>query len=342
MKVVAYSIKEFEKEFLARANNKQHDITLISNSLSLETAMYAAGKEAVLVFTNDDVSEPVINKLADLGIKYIATRSLEIDHIDRRAASLRQMKVANVPTFSPESIAEYSVMLALSLSRKIIPTSNSTKEFDFRIDQHIGFNFFNKTVGIIGLGNVGRATAAIYKGMGCRVIAYDINFPKLSNGVEQVSLDALFGESDIISLHLPISTDSKHIINNNSISKMKNGVMLINTSSGELIKSNDVLNALQNRKIAYLGLDGYEFEKCLFFKDHRKDPKKDSILEQLLSFPNVIISPHQAFLTKEALQEIANFTIKNLDNWHAGKCSGKACVCYDGCSKLKDNPSILN
>lgn len=342
MKVVAYSIKEFEKEFLARANNKQHDITLISNSLSLETAMYAEGKEAVVVFTNDDVSEPVINKLADLGIKYIATRSLEIDHIDRKAASLRQMKVANVPTFSPEAIAEYSVMLALSLSRKIIPTANSTKEFDFRIDQHIGFNFFGKTVGIIGLGNVGKATAAIYKGMGCSVIGYDINFPEHLNGVEKVSLDQLFEESDIISLHIPISEDTKYIINNHSISKMKNGVMLINTSSGELIKSNDILYALQNRKIGYLGLDGYEFEKSLFFKDHREDPKKDNILEQLLSFPNVIVSPHQAFLTKEALQEIANLTIKNLDNWHAGKCSGKACVCYDGCKKSVGNPSIFN
>jgi D-lactate dehydrogenase len=333
MKVVAYSIKEFEKEFLARANNKQHDITLISNSLSLETVMYAEGKEAVVVFTNDDVSEAVINKLADLGIKYIATRSLETDHIDRKAASLRQIKVANVPSFSPESIAEYAVMLALSLSRKIVPTVNSTKEFDFRIDLHIGFNFYGKTVGIIGLGNVGKATAAIYKGMGCRVIGYDINYLESLEGVEKSSLDQVLEESDIISLHIPINSATRHLINNQSLNKMKDGTMLINTSSGELIKSSDVLRALKSRKIAYLGLDGYEFEKSLFFSDNRSDDKKDNILEQLLSLPNVIISPHQAFLTKEALQEIANLTIKNLDNWHAGRCSGKACACYDGCRK---------
>jgi D-lactate dehydrogenase len=342
MKVVAYSIKEFEKEFLARANKKQHDITLISNSLSLETVMYAEGKEAVLVFTNDDVSEAVINKLADLGIKYIATRSLETDHIDRKAASLRQMKVANVPSFSPESIAEYSVMLALSLSRKIVQTVNSSKEFDFRIDHHIGFNFHGKTVGIIGLGNVGRATVAIYKGMGCRVLGYDINYPELLEGVEKSTLDTLLAESDIISLHVPIGSETKHLINNQSLSKMKNGVMLINTSSGELIKSRDVINALKSRKIAYLGLDGYEFEKSLFFTDHRNNHNKDNILEQLMSFPNVIISPHQAFLTKEALQEIANLTIKNLDNWHEGKCSGKACACYDGCRKALSNSSLIN
>jgi D-lactate dehydrogenase len=252
------------------------------------------------------------------------------------------MKVANVPSFSPESIAEYSVMLALSLSRKIVQTVNSSKEFDFRIDHHIGFNFHGKTVGIIGLGNVGKATAAIYKGMGCRVLGYDINYPELLEGVEKSTLDNLLAESDIISLHVPIGSETKHLINNQSLSKMKNGVMLINTSSGELIKSRDVINALKSRKIAYLGLDGYEFEKSLFFTDHRNNHNKDNILEQLMSFPNVIISPHQAFLTKEALQEIANLTIKNLDNWHEGKCSGKACACYDGCRKALSNSSLIN
>jgi D-lactate dehydrogenase len=333
MKVVAYSIKEFEKEFLARANKKQHDITLISNPLSLETAMYAEGKEAVVVFTNDDVSEAVINKLADLGIKYIATRSLETDHIDRKAAGLRKIKLANVPSFSPQSIAEYAVTLALSLSRKIVSTVNSSKEFDFRIDQHIGFSFFSKTVGIIGLGHVGQATAAIYKGLGCKVISYDIHYPESLNGVETRNLDQLLAESDIISLHVALNPDTRHIINNQSLGKMKDGVMLINTGSGELIKTAELLKALKSGKIAYLGLDGYEFEKNLFFNDHRKDENKDAILEELISYPNVIVSPHQAFLTKEALQEIANLTIKNLDNWHSGKCSGKACICYDGCKK---------
>lgn len=334
MKVVAYSIKEFEKEFLARANHKQHEITLISNALSLETAVYAAGKDAVLVFTNDDVSAPVIDKLADLGIKYIATRSVGTDHIDREAAGNRKIKLANVPSYSPQAIAEYAIMLGLSLSRKLVQTVNSSRDFDFRIDQHIGFNFYGKTAGIIGMGNIGRAAASVFLGLGCRVIGYDIDFPSNFKGVGERTLDQLLAESDIISLHVPLNPETKHIINRQSIAKMKDGVMLINTGRGGLIKTSDLPGALKSGKIGYLGLDVYEFEKDLFFTNHREDTVKDPILQELMSFPNVIISPHQAFLTIEALQEIANRTIQNLDNWQAGKCSGKACACADGCNKV--------
>lgn len=333
MKVVAYSIKEFEKEFLARANQKQHDITLISNPLSLETAVYAEGKEAVLVFTNDDLSEPVIDKLADLGIKFIATRSVGTDHIDREAAGKRKIKLANVPCYSPQAVAEYAVLLAMSLSRKLVPTVNSSREFDFRIDEHVGFNFFGKTVGIIGLGYIGKAAAAIFNGLGCKVLGHDIAFPSDLEGVQERSFDQLLEESDIISLHVPLSSETKHLINHESLARMKDGVMLINTGRGGLIKTSDLPRALKSGKIGYLGVDGYELEKGLFFTDHREDRIKDTLLEELMSFPNVIISPHQAFLTKEALQEIANRTIRNLDNWQAGKCSGKACACADGCKK---------
>lgn len=334
MKVVAYNIKEFEKEFLVRANQKQHDITLISNPLSLKTALYAEGKDAVVVSINDDVSAEVIEKLADLGIRYITTRSVAVDHINREAAGLRNIKLANVPSFSAEAVAEYSVLLALSLNRKIVPTVNSSREFDFRVDQHVGFNFFGKTVGIIGLGKIGQSVAAIYKAMGCRVLGNDLKFPAHLHGVEEKSLDGIFEESDLISLHIPLNNESRNIINQQSLSKMKRGVMLINTCSGKLINTVDLLRSLRNGKIGYLALDGYEFERGLFFEDRRKDGVKDHpMMEELLSFPNVIISPHQAFLTKEGLQEVANLTIKNLDNWQAGKCSGKACACADGCQK---------
>ena len=331
MKAVAYSIKEFEKEFIARANQKQHEITLISNPLSIETIVYAEGKDAVLVFTNDDVSAPVIDKLADLGIKYIATRSVGTEHIDKEAAGKRKIKLANVPSYSPQAIAEYAVMLGLSLSRKLVHTVNSSIHFDFRIDQHIGFNFYGKTVGLIGLGNIGQAAATIFKGLGCRILGHDIAFPTNLEGVEDRSLDQLLQESDIISLHVPLTADTRHLINQENISKMKNGVMLINTGRGGLIKTSDLPRALKSGKIAYLGLDVYEFEKGLFFSDHSGDSAKDTLLEELMSFPNVIISPHQAFLTSEALQEIANQTIRNLDNWQADKCAGKACACADAC-----------
>jgi len=333
MKVVAYSVREFEKEFVARANQKQHDITLISNALSLETAIYAKGKEAVVVSTQDDLSEEVIEKLADLGIKYITTRSVSTDHINREAASKRNIKLANVPSYSSAAVSEYTLMLALSLGRRIISTVNSSREFDFRIDQHIGFNFKGKTVGIVGLGAIGKATASLFYSIGCNILGHDLkSVPNLS-GIQEVSFEQILAESDIISLHIPLSPETKHIINAQSLSKMKDGVMLINTSRGGLIKSSDLVKALKSGKIGWLGLDGYEFEKNMFYSDHRDDRTKDPVMEELLSFPNVIISPHQAFLTKEALQEIANLTIKNLDNWQAGKCSGKACACADGCSK---------
>ena len=271
MKVVAYSIKEFEKEFLVRANHKQHDITLISNPLSLETALYAKGKDAIVVSTNDEVSSEVINKLADFGIRYITTRSVAIDHIDREAAGLRNIKLANVPSYSAGAVAEYSVLLALSVNRKIVPTVNSSRGFDFRVDQHVGFNFSGKTVGIIGLGNIGRTVAAIYKAMGCRVIGNDIKFPAQLHGVEEKGLNEIFEESDLISLHLPLSSSSRYIINQQSLSKMKKGVMLINTCSGKLINTNDLLKSLRNGKVGYLALDGYEYERGIFFEDRRKD-----------------------------------------------------------------------
>lgn len=333
MKVVAYSVREFEKEFVALANQKQHDITLISNVLSLETAFYAEGKEAVVVSAQDDLSEEVLDRLADLGVKYITTRSVSTDHMNRVAAGKRNIKLANVPSYSPAAISEYTLMLSLSLGRKIISTVISSREFDFRIDQHIGFNFKGKTVGIIGLGAIGKATASLFRSIGCRILAHDIKSASNIEGVEEVSFEQLLAESDIISLHIPLTPETKHIINAQSLSKMKDGVMLINTSQGGLTKASDLLKALKNGKIGWLGLDGYEFEKNMFYSDHRVDRTKDPVMEELLSFSNVIISPHQAFLTKEVLQEIANQTIKNLDNWQAGKCSGKACACADGCSK---------
>lgn len=331
MKVVAYSIKPFEKEFLSKANQKKHDITLISNPLSAETAIYAEGKDAVVVFTNDDVSAGVINLLAGMGIKYIATRSAGTDHIDREAAGLHSIKVANVPHYSPEAIAEHAVALAFALNRKLIKADDHSHHFNFSNDGLMGFNFFGKTVGIIGLGNTGLATAAIFKGLGCKVIGYDLNFPVSNGAIEHVTLPHLFAQANIISLHVPLNAGTRHLINSESIQQMKDGVMIINTSRGALVKTDDIIDALQAGKVGYLGLDVYEFEKGLFFEDHEKDDKKDALLEQLMQFENVLVTPHQAYLTREALQGIADQTIKNLDLWQQNKCVGKACACAKSC-----------
>lgn len=315
MKVVVYSIKPFEKEFLAKANHKKHDITLISNLLNLETAAYAEGKQAVVVFTNDDVSAPVINRLADLGIKYIAARSAGTDHIDKEAAAKRGIKLAKVPVYSPQAIAEHAVAMALSLNRHLIQADEHSHQFDFKLDGLIGFNFYGKTVGLIGLGNIGQAVAAIFNGFGCRVIGYDIAAPAKLVKIELLSLEEVLRQADIISLHVPLTPATKYLINAATIANMKKGVMLINTSRGGLINTIAVIDALERGQIGYLGMDVYEHEKGLFFEDHQHDLVKDPLLQKLMAYPNVLVTPHQAFLTDEALQQIADQTIKNLDVW---------------------------
>jgi D-lactate dehydrogenase len=319
MKVVAYSMKPFEKEFLAKANQKKHDITLISNPLSLETTSYADGKEAVIVFTNDDVSAPVVNKLADMGVNFIATRSAGTDHIDKEIAVKRSIQIANVPAYSPQAIAEHTVAIALSLNRHLIDANQNGKKFNFKLDGLTGFNFYGKTVGLIGLGHTGQAVASIFNGFGCRVIGYDLVIPKNLVKIEVLSLEELLRQSDIISLHVPLTPETRYLINASTIAKMKDGVMLINTSRGALIKTVDALEALEQGKIGYLGMDVYEFEKGLFFEDHQNDLIKDPLLEKLMAHSNVLVTPHQAFLTNEALQQIADRTIKNLDLWQQEK-----------------------
>ena len=331
MKAVAYGIRPFEKEFLAKANQKKHDITLISNALSVDTAIYAEGKDAVIVFPNDDVSEAVIKKLAGLGVKYIASRSAGIDHINKAAAARYHIKLAHVAQYSPHAIAEHTVAMAFALNRHLVKADQHSHRFDFRNDELVGFNFSGKTVGLIGLGNIGRAVALIFNGMGCRVVAFDPKFPKNILHIQSVTLGDLLASSDIISLHLPLSNATRYLIRADTIRQMKNGVMLINTSRGAIINTWDVLAALETGKVGYLGLDVYEYEKGLFFEDHEDDLVKDTLMKNLLGHPNVLITPHQAYLTNEALREIANQTIKNLDLWQMKECLGKSRTCAKDC-----------
>ncbi|SFE16753.1 D-lactate dehydrogenase [Chitinophaga sp. CF118] len=313
MKAVAYSIKSFEKAFLDKANQKKHDITLTTDTLGSGTAIHAKDKEAVIVFTNDDVSANVIDKLAALGIKYIITRSTGTDHICKEAADKHGIKLFNVPSYSPQAIAEHAVALAFALNRKLIKSDQHSHRFDFRNDELIGFNFSGKTVGLIGLGNTGLAVARIYNGLGCKVIGFDLSFPENDLHIQPVTLETLLASSDVISLHLPLTPSTRYLINKNTLDQMKDGVMLINTSRGALLKTIDVIEALKTGKIGYLGLDVYEYEKGLFFEDHENDLVKDSLLQYLMKYSNVLVTPHQAYLTKEALQEIADQTIRNLD-----------------------------
>lgn len=342
MKAVAYSIKPFEKEYLAKANRKKHDITLISNPLGPDTVIYAQGKDAVIVFTNDVVSAAVIEQLAKLGIKFIGTRSSGTDHIDQDAATASGIKIANVPHYSPQAVAEHAVGMAFALNRQVVRADQHSHVFDFRNDGLVGFNFSGKTVGIFGLGHTGQAVASIYHGMGCRVIGFDAKIQRNIRHIQPVPIGQLLQTADIISLHIPLTAETRHFINQDTLEMMKPGVMLINTSRGLLIDTASVLAALESRKIGYLGLDVYEFDKGLFFEDHQQDVVKDALLVKLLSHPNVLITPHQAYLTGEALQEIADQTIKNLDLWEAGKCVGRACVCAKNCKNSPQSETPIH
>jgi len=315
MKAIFYSTKAIEKGLMLKANNNRHDLIFTTQALTTETTSYATGTEAVVVFTNDDVTAPVIDKLATMGIKYIATRSVGIDHIDRLAAEKCGIKIANIPAYSPQAIAEHSVALALALSRHLVQASHQCVQFNFSLNKLTGFNFYGKTVGLIGLGHVGKAAIPIFKGLGCKILGYDIVPQQNIHDINEVDLDTLYKTSDIISLHIPLNEQTKHLINHASIEKMKTGVMILNTARGGILKTTDVLEALKNGKIGYLGIDVYENEKGLFFEDHEDDQVTDPLLSELMKMPNVLVTPHQAFLTNEALEEIALETIKALDDW---------------------------
>ena len=334
MKAVAYSIKTCEKELLIKANHKKHDITLISNRLSLDTISYAEGKDAVLVFSCDDLSATILQKLKALGVKYISTRTTGTDHIDLQEAARLNLKVANIPAYSPESIAEHAIALMLALCRNIIPSHNQMLEYNFNLNDLVGNTIKGKTVGLVGLGKTGKALAKILNGFGAKILVNDLedvtDFCKTVNAW-QVSFDELLEKSDIISFHVPLNDSTHHMVNENTIRKMKDGVMLINVSRGAVFHSLDVYNALQVGKISKIGMDVYEFEHNVFFFDHSRKPIQDTLLKAFIQNSRVLLTPHQAFLTLEALQVIAEKTILNLDLWESGKCVGAACCCEKDC-----------
>lgn len=315
MKAIVYSTKKNEKQSLMNANNGKHELTWLSLPLKSETVRYASGNQAVVIFTNDDASCSIIAKLAGIGIKYIATRSAGTDHIDFDATGKHHIQVRNIPGYSPFAVAEHAVALALALNRHLILSNQNCRNYDFSLNGLTGFNLHGKTVGIVGLGHIGKVTAGIFRGFGCKVLGYDIDPAAGQQGVKRVKLDDLLNQSDIISLHVPLKDETLHMIRQETIEKMKDGVMLINTARGGLVNTVDIINALDAGKIGYFGADVYEFEGGLFFEDHEADWVRDALLTQLMDHPNVLVTPHQAFLTVEALVEIAAQTIDILDQW---------------------------
>lgn len=326
MKAIAYSIKNCEKELLVLANEKKHDITFISDRLTEETVSYSKGKDAVLVFSSDDLSEPIIKDLKKIGVKYIVTRSTGMDHIDLAEAEASNIEVENIPSYSPESIAEHAITLILALYRNILPAHQQMLEYDFSLDNLVGSTLSEKTVGIVGYGKTAQALVRILKGFGCRIVVAELDNVRKEcreAGAEQVEFEELIKISDIISFHVPLTAQTRHMVNAETIDKMKDGVMLINVSRGAIFNSIDVYNALQRDKISKLGMDVYEFENQVFFFDRSHDMIDDQLLKSFIQHSRVLLTPHQAFLTREALEVIAARTIQHLDKWGLIQ-SGKA------------------
>ena len=323
MKVAVFNTKKYDREFLEEANRDQgHELIFFEPHLTSETCKLAFGFEAICVFVNDRLDKQTLTLLAENGIRLIALRCAGFNNVDLQTASDLGITIARVPAYSPHGVAEHAVALILALNRKIYRAHNRVRDGNFSIDGLLGFELYGKNIGIIGTGNIGSNIARIMKGFGANVLAYDpISNPDcIRIGIKYFTLGELFEQSDIISLHLPLTHDTHHIINKDALDQMKKGAMLINTSRGGLVDTSAVIEALKSGKVGYLGLDVYEEEEELFFEDLSGHILQDDTFARLLTFPNVVITGHQAFFTKEALKDIAETTIANIISFeHHGK-----------------------
>jgi D-lactate dehydrogenase len=324
MKLLVYSAKEFEIPFLKSANNNRYEVTFTKNALDSETALLAVGFNAISIFSGDDASPIVLEKLWNFGVRYITLRSSGYNNLHIKTAKRFGFHVANASDYSPHAIAEHATALLLALNRKIVLANTRVHNYNFLQDDLMGFNLHGKTVGIVGTGRIGSIMAKIMHGFGCKILAYDqvpdYDLIELCN-VTYTPLNELCKESDIISLHIPMNYENYYFINKEKLSLMKNSTIIINTSRGELVDTNALIDALETKEIGGYGTDVYEKEKGIFFKDHSVNGIKDERLKKLLSLPNVLLTPHQAFITKEALTNIAEITFENLDSWSQGQIS---------------------
>ena len=323
MKVIAYSIKGYDKPYLMKAAAERHEVIFTEKRLTAETASLAAGFEAVSLFTSDDASEPILKTLAACGVKYIALRSAGYDHVNLKVAKEMGIAVANVPEYSPYSIAEHAVAMLMAVNRKIVQSQLLMQLQDFRLDNLTGFDIHGKVVGIVGTGKIGMAFARIMKGFGAVVLATDpIQNPEaIDIGVEYVSFTDLIKKCDIISIHCPLNDSTRNLFSQKEFAAMKQGSFLINTSRGAIVNTTDLIEALEKGIVGGACLDVYDKEKGLFFEDHRQTIMTDQAFARLRSFRNVLITGHQAFLTHEALEGIAGTTVKNIDAWDKGQAA---------------------
>lgn len=321
MKVAVFSTKSYDKEYLDRANEgNRHELVYFESTLKERTVRLAENFDAICVFVNDSLTREVIESLAKYNIRAIVLRSAGFNNVDIESATRNNIKVLRVPAYSPNAVAEHAVALILTLSRKTHKAYNRVREGNFSIERLTGFELAGKTAGIIGTGRIGATFAAIMKGFGCEVIAYD-SYPNkalIDAGVRYLSRDEVFRLSDIISLHCPLTPETYRMINKNTLDMMKKGVMLINTSRGKLIDTDAAIESLKEGRLGYLGIDVYEQEEKLFFKDLSEILILDDKILLLMTFPNVLVTAHQAYFTDKALTQIADTTIRNLTDLEKG------------------------
>ncbi|MEL6843267.1 MAG: 2-hydroxyacid dehydrogenase [Bacteroidota bacterium] len=322
MRILFYSAKSYDREYFGQANTAfGFEQTFMEARLDETTLSLCEGFDAVCVFVNDQLDAKVVHGLADRGVKIIALRCAGFNNVDLAAAGERQIKVVRVPAYSPEAVAEHAVALILTLSRKTHKAYNRVREGNFSLERLTGFNLYQKTVGVIGTGKIGQAFCRIMLGFGCRVLAFDLypNEEMKALGVEYRSFEEILPEVDILSLHCPLTPDTHHLLDEAAFAKIKQGATLINTSRGALVDTKAVISALKHRKLRGLGIDVYEQEEHLFFLDLSETIIEDDQIARLMSFPNVLVTAHQAFFTQEALTEIAQVSLQNLADWQAGK-----------------------
>jgi D-lactate dehydrogenase len=318
MKTLVYSIHGFDKATLEKSAAGKIELVFTEQPLNTETAHLSKGFEAIVLFTADIANAEVLELLKANGVKYIALRSAGYDHVDLAKAKELNIKVANVPAYSPYAIAEHAVTLLLTLNRNILKSQALMNKNDFRLDQLIGFDLNGKTIGIVGTGKTGEVFAKIMNGFGCKLLGYDIQENKKliqQTNITYTSLEKMCQQADVISIHCPLNENTNYLFDKKLFSIMKKGVYIINIARGGIINTIDLMDAIDQGIVAAAGLDVYENEKQLYFYDHTNTIIKDEVFEKLRAYPNVLLTPHQAFLTNEALQGIANTTINNLTQW---------------------------
>ena len=323
MRLAVFSTKPYERaalEAASAASGAGHELVFLEPRLGAQTALLAQGVPAVCAFVNDVLDAAALERLAAGGTRLVLLRCAGYNHVDLDASARLGLTVARVPAYSPHAVAEHAVALVLTLNRRTHRAFNRVREGNFALDGLLGFDLHGKTVGVVGTGNIGRVFVRIVAGFGCRVLAHD-PFPSAdveALGARYVPLDALLAESDVIALHCPLTRETHHLLDDAAFARMKRGVMVINTSRGALIDTRAAIEALKRGRIGYLGLDVYEEEAELFFEDQSQHVIQDDVFARLLTFPNVLVTGHQGFFTREALQGIAETTIGNLTAFERG------------------------